>query len=619
MDKKFSKILLWTFIFIFIFSFPVLAVENEKLLSSDITQKKYERKVVIGLDIGLSKRKLVFRVDCPITICGVGSRRWVYTIDQNLENEISHKVYDWIITQRFDKIVITPDKAYIITAQKKITVDKGSMASFSFEVGSYSDFKNAVERYLNNELSPIVEDLMSSALEQRYKELPEKEQETFITTKAKELGIPVEIARKLMNSAFVFAVYVDFNEEKANIVCSFEKENVLLGKGPYHTTMEIPTKIKVVVYKFDADKGKFVFYKEFNGSSGIGAEESEDFALPPNNASTQKLFEKSIITSVKASGVSVNTALKEDENFAIFATVDEVSGNWFYETVKSDIGVLEDLRVDAPFWVKENINGKMENVGFVKARKVFINCKKRGLSEFQLIRGKAELKDQLKEHPWTGFFVYFQGGQETYKITKFDIYDISSGGGTFTVIKGGAALDLGYALNKETFSEVWLEVNLGLGFGGKKWERQAQNATSSTDSPFYLTGGVGIYKRFYFTNLGIYIAPGAEIALDWMKASDKVSSDNYSVYSYALKPEIKFGYTYSPNFEVSGYIGWNIPVITKGKWENTNVDAEAEGGIVFGIALDYHIRTVGFFGKLYKKPSSVCREKVEMEEKEKKN
>ncbi len=600
-----------SFIIFAVFSSSAHAVEKERLLNSDVTQKKYERKAVIGLEVGLSKKKLKLKLECPVKVCGFIPRKFTYFINEDLREEISQKIYDWIITQRFDKIVITPKKAYIITAKKIIGVNKGNIPNFSFGVGDYKEFKRAVEEYLNTKLSPIVEKLMSSALEQRYKELPEKEQETFITLRAKELGIPVEVARRLMNSAFVFAVYVKFKDKNGYISCFFDKENLLLGKGPYHTDIEVPTEIKVLVYKFNADKGKFMFYKEFKGSSGFGVSESQDLFHPPRVFSTEDLFEKSLIASIKASGISVNTVLKADENFAIYATVDELGGNWFYRIVKSDIGVLEDLRVDAPYWVREDINGKMVDVGFIKARKVFINCNKRGFSEFQLIRGGVGLKDQLKEHPWTGLLIYLEGGQETYKLTKFDIYDMSSGGGTFSVFKIGANLDLGYALNSPDFSEVWFDIYGGLGFGGKKWKGTGNGTNISTDSPLYVTAGFGLYKRLYFTSLGIYLGLGGDIGYNRMWTTDKITGDDYSVYSVSIKPMLKLGYTYSPDFEMSGYIGYNLPFFSEGKLGKKNVDATAKGGIVWGISINFHSGIVGAFSEFYTKPSDICRKELE--------
>ncbi|MEO2068877.1 MAG: hypothetical protein ABGX27_05125 [Desulfurobacteriaceae bacterium] len=587
------------------------AVEDESLVQSDETQKKYERKAVLGLDLGLPKRDL----QVPVTYCPPRGRcqsrgTWYYTIDQNLENEIAKELYDWLITQRFDKVVITPSKAYIITAKEKIGVDNNVMKTFSFDTGNYEDFKASLENYLNEDLSPVVEKLMSSALEQRYQELPETEQETFITEKAKELGIPVEVAKKLMNSAFVFGVYF----EPVNPSATYSTQKIRTSRGykiVYPTTIEVPSKVKVIIFKFDADKGKFVLYKELDGSSGLGTGESYTYDHRPTNTETEFLFKRSILTSAKATGINVNTTLKEDDNFAIFATVDDVNGT----TVKADIGVLEDLRVDAPYLVRENIDGKIETVGFVKARKVFVNCDERGESEFQLIKGKAELKDQLKEHPWTGLFIYTRVGMENYEVTKFDDEDLSAGGGMFTVVKLGATLDLGYAVNSPLLSEIWFDVNFGLGFGGDALQFEG-NGSAFTDDPSYLTLGLGLYKRFYIRNFGLYLAPGAEFALEGLSAKGNQTyllydGEDISVSSFAIKPQVQFGYNFSPNFEIAGYLGWNQPLSTSAKRGDVDVDAEVSGGLTFGVGINYHIKTVGPFVKLYKKPSTVCRMKVE--------
>ncbi len=595
-----------TLLIITVFISNSWAVNQIGLLQSDITQKKYERKAVLGLDLGFPTR----RIKVPVYYCPPKQKcrpvdTWIYTIDQRFENKIAKELYSWLITQRFDKVVITPSKAYIITATKTIGIDTNTMSTFSFDVGTYNSFKRSLENYLNNKLSPIVSKLMSSALEQRYKELPEREQETFITQKAKELGIPVEIAKKLMNSAFVFGVYF----QPVKPIAKFSKKIIrtIYGyKTIYPTTIEIPIKIKLIIFKFDADKKRFVLYKELKGFSGWGITEKYEYDHFPASMDTGILFEKCVLASAKSTGVNLNTILKEDKNFAIFATVDEVSGT----TVKSDIGVLEDLRIDAPYLVKEYINGQPKVVGFVKARKVFVNCEKRGYSKFQLIKGKAELKDQLQEYPWTGILSYIGGGVENYEVTSFDGYDLSSGGGTFTTFKLGFTLDLGYILNNHSFSEIWLDLNGGIGFGGKALKREKDNS-DFTDSPIYYSLGLGIYKRIYLSNLGFYISPGLELVGQRFSTSGNgyyyANDAKINVDSLSLIPGIHLGYNFSPDLELVGYVGWNFPIATEGSIDDVSIDAEVSGGLIAGLFLKYHIKIVGSFGKLYQRPSNICR------------
>jgi len=588
-----------------LFSSSVFAVEDVSVLKSDETQKKYERKAIIGLDIGISSRD----INIPLNYCpSEGECRIVgvlhHNIDQNLENKIALELYDWLITQRFDKVVITPQKAYIITATEKIAVDNNTMNTFSFDTGDYKSFKGSLEKYLNTKLAPIVSKLMSSALKQRYQELPEKEKATFIKEKAKELGIPLEIAQKLMNSAFVFGVYFSINKPYA----SYTEKEITLPDGRkktvYSTTIETPSEAKVAIFRFNADENRFVPYNDISGSSGIGTGESENYYVVPNSWLTNRLFKKSVLASAKSTGVNLNSILKNDDNFNIFATADEVSG----KTVKADIGVIEDLRVDAPFIVREKVDGEIKEKGFIKARDVFKNCTQRGLSTFELVKGNIELKDQLREHPWTGLFIYGNLGMDTYEVTELAGYKLESGGGMFTTLKLGATLDLGYTLNNKMLSEVWFDIDLGLGFGGDALTYE--DGTELARDPEYFYVGAGLYKRFYISSVGFFIAPGAKLAFQFLGATDNAGND-ISVSSYSLKPEIIAGYNISPDLEIVGKVGWLQPLATNGKWGDTDVDATTEGGITFAIGINYHIKTVGPFVKLYTKPSTECRKAVE--------
>jgi hypothetical protein len=246
---------------------------------------------------------------------------------------------------------------------------------------------------------------------------PER-QETFITTKAKELGIPVEIAQKLMSSAYVFAVYYEPESAKSldlpgGAEVSITPKEVMTPQGKkivYSTSIDIPSRLTLIIYRFDPDQKKFVLYsqKPLTGKSGGGTGEDHTYESYPDQSSTAGLFAKSIVMSARAAGISVSTTLKEDDNFAIFATVDRVKGR----KIMSEIGVLEDLRVDAPYIVRRKINNKFKGIGFVKARRVAVNCYKfitcpegnkqcleaksaesNKFSTFELVKGKAEFKD----------------------------------------------------------------------------------------------------------------------------------------------------------------------------------------------------------------------------------
>ncbi len=616
-----------------------IALEKVSAIEAAETQKKYERKAVLAVDMGLSTRSVKAVVkECqkknPLQEKCRTVGMWEYQITQKVEDELAKEIYDWLITQRYDKLIIGVDKALVITASQVMKFEIPPQRFFSFDTGPLSEFETRVSSYLNESLAPIVADLLSAALEVRYQELPEKEQATFMAQKAKELGIPLEVAEKLMSSAFVFAVYY---QPMAGEVKVYRKRG-LLGTIYYNVKIDVPSKLTLLVYRFDPNARSFSLYfkKPITGYSGKGTGVSQKFSAFPVRDSTVKLFEKSLIMSARAAGISVSTTLKEDDNFAIFATADRVEGNKVY----SQIGVLEDLRIDAPYVVRQKREGKTTTVGFVKARHVANNCYKyvecpsddevcvreknsdeNRFSRFALIKGKVEFKDQLREHPWTGVFFTAGLGMESFSINSAeDLWGEStfdSGGGSFGVLRLSLLGDLGYTMNSKALSEVWLEIFFSIGAGGDEFkvtDNVITPAPLETDSPLYLAGGVGVHKRIYIGATGIYLAPGLDFLYQLASASIKSSGwgwfngDIFSIYAYSVRPGVKVGYNFSPNLEAVLLLGWTVPLASGAKIESGNTEVwsadsvDVEGGLSVIVKVDFHVKTVGPFVKFFRKP-----------------
>jgi hypothetical protein len=133
----------------------------------------------------------------------------------------------------------------------------------------------------------------------------------------------------------------------------------------------------------------------------------------------------------------------------------------------------------------------------------------------------------------------------------------------FKVLKLGFALDLGYAGNLRALSEWWFDIYFGLGFGGgaMKSDKAFYSSYYETESPRYLTAGFGLYKRFYIGTLGLYAAPGADLLIHGISADLKDSSNYHiTVGTLTLRPGVQLGYNLSPNLEVTGYLGWAVPL-----------------------------------------------------------
>ncbi|OMH40074.1 hypothetical protein [Desulfurobacterium indicum] len=595
----------------------VFAVENTTTLTSDITQKKYERKTAVSIgELEFQKtfvrlpvidntKKGAADVITSIIRSATGNTVYTYPITDAQIEELTRIFYKYVITQRFDKLNILPDQVILMTKTGEATLN-AQLPQPSIPQGiGLNEYRSKVERYLNGNIAPIMKKLMEITLDQRYRELPEQEKATFITQKAKELGLTAEVAEKLMNSGFAFATYIPTIEGAFSLNISQGLEKLA---APYNAKISLQAKPILLVYKFDGDKGKFTFYKEIKGDSGATIESKPLKAPIYNQAFYQDLFNKVLFTTVKAAAINTGMKLKEDDDFAIFTPAEEVED----KTFKAKIGVAETIRIDAPFDIYEFENGKKVYKGFGKAREVAYNCEinSTNKTKFALIRGKVEEYDLLREHPWSGVLFGIQFGTTPFTVTEVAGYT-ADGGGDWNTFRVTIDADLGYIRNSKTLSEWWLKLFAGGGSGGDDINIPALGATISPDS--YIEGGLGIYKRIYLGTTGFAVTPGIDLSYRYLQFTG-TAGDKLTIGAVTLTPHIGVVYNLTANFEINGEIGYPANISS----DTTYTDiwgiqytgtAQTEGGMNFFIGASYHFGIVGSLSKLYSEPPSCRRAK----------
>jgi len=588
-------------------------------MASDATQKRYERKAALAtMDIGLEASEL----ELPVQYCKkVGKEmkcsplaNWRYTIDPVVEEAAAREIFDWIVTQRLDRILLQGDMVHMQTARTEHSIRVPHLAGFQFGVGEHESFRKTAEKWLDQRASRAVGSVLRKGVTARYKELPEQERGTFVANAAKGAGMPVEFVGKLMNSAYAFFVYlqrptgtVTITEATRTIVRDGKKIEVKV----WDTSVGLAANAKTLIYHYSTDTNRFEFYSELAGASGGGISSGRSFPTRPTSEDTYDLFKESVAVAIRAVGINLNTELKADDNFAIIFSADSVDGG----NVGGDVGVIEDIRVDAPAVITRTIDGVKVEVGFVKAREVSLNCDERKPTQFELVSGESEVGDQLREHPWTGLMA--GGGFEmaSYTLTNFGGI-AAKGGGAFKGLGIGLELDLGYAMNASFLSEVWLDLGGGLGFAAGGFDQLGDA------SPLLFKIQGGLAKRIYLASTGLFLSPGVQIGMLGMSATGTPSGGGsemtHSVSSFVLTPGAQLGYNVSPNVQIVAHGGWAIPLtasgaVKVGDGDPEDVDAEADGGLRFGIIFDFHLPVVGPMARFYAKPSAVCREPREEE------
>ena len=597
--------------------FMLSAVSDDSQLKSDGTQKKYERKAVMGLaDIGFMQNS----INIPMQYCessqnGYRCSPWSFTVNYQLEYsekmEAAKTFYEWTITNRFDKIIMQNGKAEMITRNGKSTIETGEyIPYFSSGTDSLDGFKDRLENYLNTGVKESIGALLEATIEQRYKELPETEQETFMVTKAKELGVSIEFIKTLVNSSYVFAAHVQYIKGAGKVIRKERKTYDGRTVYFYDIEFDIPVNVTFLIYKYDPEAKKFSLYNKLVAVSGMVSGSTDSFYVIPTPNQVMAAFNDTFQTAVKAASINANYQLKKDDNFALFMTVKAVNGN----KVETDFGVMEDIRVDAPFTIMQMVDGKMKKTGYVRARKVSENCSVdyNVPTIMKKTNGSVEEADQLREYPWTGLFFNLGFGMNSSLVSG--IKDNSQGlntsvddiGGMFLApgLHLGGSIDLGYSANSSALSEFYLDIFFQASFG--------IDDSAAAGRPIWFGGGLGFSKRLYVGAGGFYIAPALNLAYEGGS-----TLNDYKLQQFIVNPQLHFGFSINPSLDIVFKGGWNLGFVVKAKDPNENeLDSDLLAmGLTASLDFNFHLPVVGSTAKMYSKPSDVCAAKSKSEKK----
>ena len=601
------------FLFFFLFLQTLAAVEDASLLKSDETQKTYERKAVMGFgDIGFMQDA----VRVPMRYCEYNEKGegrcipWTFSVNYPLNESEKLKAakifYQWTITNRFDKIILGDNVAFMRTKGGEVKIDLGGkIPTFRAGTSDRATFRRHLEHYLNSDVRKVFGKLLDASAEQRYSELSEKEQETFMVTKAKELGLSAAFVKNLLNSSYVFAAHVAPIGSAGRVVRTRHKS---VTTGLYYSSFDIEIELSVnvvfMIYRYNYETKRFEHYGDIVGHSG-GITGSTDTALQiiPTPKQVMSVFNDTFRTAIKAASLNANYQLKQDDNFAIFMPVKSSDG----KKIESSFGVMEDIRVDHPFEILETVDGKTQRKGFARARDVSINCKDGAVPTIiKVTNGDAEEGDQLREYPWTG--LYFNLGLENSGV-KISINgeDLPGDIGSFLIGAGfhlGTTVDLGYVKNSSALSEFYLSAFLDLNFTPGKAEVTSEGPFITQSIYSWLGGGLGIAKRFYVGSAGFFIAPAIDASYHG------TLNDDMNFQHFILTPQIQLGFSATPGFDFIIKAGWNLGFLTKAEEDDIDVMDRYSPfvhGIYASLDFNFHLPIVSAMARMYTPSSNVCR------------
>jgi len=602
-------------LFFCLFFQSLAAVEDVSLLQADETQKTYERKAVMGFgDIGFMQNS----VRVPMRYCEVDEDGrgkcipWTFSVNYPLDEKEKLKAakifYQWTITNRFDKIILGNNEAFMRTKGGEVRLDLGGKVPvFRSGTTNLASFRRNLERYLNSDVRKVFGNLLDASAEQRYSELSEKEQETFMAAKAKELGISAAFAKKLLDSSYIFAAHVAPIGGAGKVVRSRHK-SAITNRYYYAFNIEIELAVDVVfmIYHYNFEAKRFEHYGDIVGHSGA-ISGSTDVALQiiPTPKQVMAVFNDTFRTAIKAASLNANYQLKQDDNFAIFMPVKSSDG----KKIESSFGVMEDIRVDHPFEILETVDGKTQRKGFARAREVSLNCNDSAAPTIiKVTNGDAEEGDQLREYPWTG--LYFNLGLEDDMVyAKGNRY--SGDIGMMLVAPGlhlGTNVDLGYVMNSSALSEFYLNVFLDFNVGLQS-EYKDENQKSIGAQLYWFGGGLGIAKRFYAGSAGFFFAPAIDASYHG------TLNDGRDFQHFDITPQIQLGFSTTPSFDFIIKAGWNVGFLTKAEsneysMEKVDVSGSYSGfvhGPYMSLDFNFHLPIVSAMARMYTPSSNVCK------------
>jgi len=593
-------------------------------LSSDQSVKKSEREIIVTISkLGMSD----YSYDLPVEFCPVGDGKkdadcyfvgnWKGSFSKGELDSIIADEVDNLVSQKYDKINFISDKVQISTATKNVEFSAGKNIEFQFYKGSETKFKNDINKYLNK-VSNTLQDSLNRVLDSRYKEMDEKNQISFIRTNGKSKDVSVEVAKKLLNSAFAFSFY--YGKIDGKIVIS---ENIVdvpaIGKRKYYSTsVNIGDSLKLIISEFQ--DGKFDNYKTIiGGGSSFGSalslvgldSKSSTTVSKPDSETGKEIIKDVFATIIKEAMANLRVQIKQDRQFQVKAPIIQVDGN----SLTLGIGCQQDIRTDHPFNIERVVDGEIEHIGFAKIRDRGNNCLSlsenlRENSIASAITGSYELYDLAFEQPWSGVFYSQSVG---FEDATFSLDQQSIGGGNRKFLTFSIVGDLGYILDSSILSEIWFDLSFGGGLMDNLYLDKFHNIEITAKQ--FAISNFSLFKRFYLGSIGFYtdfgLKSGSKIYSYEYKDKNKNIDTTLTFENLIIDPFLRLGYNFSPNFELFGNVGYSIPLSTKYEFQDKvekdpflNGDLTTFSGINLSFGFLIHMNFIGGLSKIFAPPPS---------------
>ncbi|KIM11393.1 MAG: hypothetical protein KU37_07155 [Sulfuricurvum sp. PC08-66] len=615
-----------TLFFLLISGLLFAQTDKTSALSNDATMQESSRKSVLGFGyMGATTLSTV----APMSYTPYkGEARKLpdmrLSTTQGFLDGLLARHFDLLITDRYDKIILGPTTT-IVTPLERVDIENPAPAYNATPMGREAFAKN-VHTYLDSYFGKTISYLLAQTLDARYQALQGIEKTTFMATKAKEVGVPVEMLEQLMGAAYAFSLHADAPSATATITQVQHTDSKGNTYYAYVHSVNVAQSLSLIVSQFNATTGLFEIYTTIpiSFSDGASHEQSVRDTSPQLFA---QLYEAALAQSFKAAVLALQVRLKNDKNFAMHGTVTEST----LFSLAISPGNQESIRTDQPFKVMRSINDEMHQIGWLKAITPGNTClrapaQERTTTTARMISGWVDQYDQVVEYGYSGVYSEIAYTKDPTIITN------NWGGANGNYLTFKEVADLGYIGNSPSLSEIY---SYGLASVGliESINASARPVILGKNTQFQGILGanfaLGMERRWYLL-AGFGVAAGADIGMeaqlyDGGKTGETYTDDNgdtQDVYEslmvayFYLRPHVSAFFSPDPYFTLYAQVAQAFDVslasisYSKEYHPSLQGDEIGFGGMIqamqFRVGVAWHTDFIGDMANSYRKSNGAC-------------
>lgn len=430
-------------------------------------------------------------------------------ISADKKSKILYEIKDQIMMKRFDYNPLPYEVETVVTGEISEMLDKSS--------GSSDVLLDQVTGFMNSKVVPEVIKYVDAAKELRARKLmTDQERNSFITDKAKEIGITAEQLKRVMNSAFIFVpVISDYNRFK---VGQSYTETINVGI--------IWWKIEVAGNK----SGAKIVVKELKKSFGV------------SNISDGSHAEVAFNQMAENGAKALRIATQQIPAFHLTGQILERNGNRVRYDLGSSEGVLLDSRYRIIELIEDSDGGiKAEKNGWIVVTDIADSSSEHGYaSEGRIISGRPYVGALLHEYPRSAFELNM--GYRQFSIAR-DTQSVNSYGFDIT-----ANYNFGPSVGVR---QLYFGVGYSLGVGYLNIDSTVLSQDFNYDDRF-MNGffHLQLLKKFQVRRVLMGIEGGSGYSVFYQDPFEKQGA-------FTLFSSGNFEVALTPSVNIGGKVGWD--------------------------------------------------------------